>query len=123
MQRRRFLASVAGSAVLPAALAKAQVPAREYYELRKYKLQSGPQQKLTDHYFAEALIPALNRLSMQPVGVFRLDIGPESPTLYVLIPSISVEALVSTESRLATDDDYLKAGEPFLTAPAAQPPF
>jgi hypothetical protein len=123
LQRRRFLASVVASAALPVSLAAEAAPERQYYELRKYRLISGPQQKLTDHYVAEALIPALNRLGMNPIGAFNLDLGPETPTLYLLIPSASLDSLVNAESRLAHDDEYQRAGEPFLTAPAAQPPF
>jgi hypothetical protein len=123
MQRRRFLASAAASALVPGPLAAANETAREFYELRKYKLSSGPQQKLTDRYLAEALIPALNRLGMNPIGAFTLDIGPETPTVYLLIPSASLDSLLNAESRLAHDDEYLKAGDPFLTAPATQPPF
>ncbi len=123
MQRRHFLSSVAASALLPSVTNAADPSAREYYELRKYELHSGPQSKLTDHYLAEALIPALTRLGMGPIGAFNLYLGPQTPTLYLLIPSTSLEALVSSELRLATDDEYRKAGEPFLTAAAAQPPF
>ena len=123
MQRRRFLSSLAASAVI-SPLAKAAEPgAREYYELRKYKLHSGPQQKLTNQYLAEALIPGLNRLGMKPIGAFNLELGPETPTVYVLVPSTSLETLVMSESRLVADDEYMKAGEPFLTAPPAQLPF
>jgi hypothetical protein len=96
---------------------------REYYELRKYKLRSGAGPRITDHYLAEALIPALNRLEMSPIGAFTLDVGPETPTLYLLIPATSAETLVSVESRLSKDEEYRKAGEPFLAAAAAQTPF
>lgn len=109
--------------MLPAITKAADPVQREYYELRKYRLHSGTQTKLTNQYVAEALIPALNRLSMSPIGAFNLDLGPETPTLYLLIPSMSLEALVTTEQRLANDDEYMKAGEPFLAASAAQPPF
>ena len=96
MHRRRFLASaLATSAFAITGKSEAQPSAgkpREYYELRKYFMQSGPQTKLTESYLSGALIPALNRLGMSPVGAFNLTIGPETPTLYVLIPSTSVEA-------------------------------
>src|ERR1700685_1534558 len=123
MQRRQFLSSVAASALLPSATNAADPPAREYYELRRYQLHSGPQTKRTNQYLAEALIPALTRLGMGPIGAFNLYLGPETPTVYLLVPSTSLEALVTSESRLATDDEYRKAGEPFLTAAATQPPF
>jgi hypothetical protein len=126
LQRRRFLASsLAASAVALAGQSEAQSSAkpREYYELRKYFMQSGPQTKLTENYLADALIPALNRLGMSPVGVFNLSIGPETPTLYALIPSTSVEALVTADLHLAQDQQFLQAAAPFWNAPAAAPPY
>ncbi|MGA8029194.1 MAG: NIPSNAP family protein, partial [Bryobacteraceae bacterium] len=122
MQRRHFLLSALASTVAggPQNL---NGPGREYYELRRYQLESGPQQKLTNSFVADALIPALNRLGIKPVGVFNLDIGPQTPCLYVLIPSTSVETLVTAELHLAQDDEYLKTGAPFLDAPATQPAY
>ena len=121
MHRRQFLAS---SSLAASALAAPQGGAsREYYELRRYQLMSPVQRKLTDAYLREALVPGLNRLGIRPVGVFNVDIGIESSTIYVLIPSTSLEALALVESRLARDAEYMKAGAPFLNAPASQPAF
>jgi hypothetical protein len=96
---------------------------REYYELRKYHMQSGPQTKLTESYVEQALIPALNRMGMSPIGVFNLTIGPETPVLYVLIPGNSLEALVTAELRLAQDKPFLEAAAPFWNAPATAPAY
>ena len=132
MERRKFLASsLAASALavtVPGNFAEAaqgatQTKGREFYQLRRYHLNSGPQRKLCDDFFRDALIPALNRLSISPVGVFDLSIGPETPTIYVLMPSLSAEALATVETRLAQDAEYMKAGAPFLNAPAKEPPF
>ncbi len=126
MQRRRFLTSslaASAAAALPSALQSAETPARQYYELRRYHLLNGPQQKLTSSFLAEALIPALNRLGMNPIGVFELYLGPETPATYVLIPASSVETLVTAELHLAQDDEYQRAGEAFLKAPAKEPPY
>ena len=127
MERREFLtASLAASALALANSSEAQTPstsAREYYEIRKYHLQSGPQTKLTDNYVANALIPALNRLGIAPVGAFNLTYGPETPTLYLLLPSASLETLVTSKLRLARDEEFMKAAEPFWNAPATAPAF
>ena len=127
MKRRQFLtSSLAASALALAKQSEAQAPAgkpREYYELRKYFLQSGPQTKLTNSYLSDALIPALNRLGISPVGAFNLDIGPETPTLYLLLPSASLETLATAELRLARDEQFMKAAEPFWNAPAKEPAF
>lgn len=129
MERRRFLASsLAASAlsVLPVH-SPAQAPAasspRQYYLLRQYHLQTGPQLRLTRSFLETALIPALNRLGISPVGAFNLEIGPETPTIYVLIPSDSVERLVRLDLLLAEDQQFLRSAEPFWNAPATQPAF
>lgn len=127
MQRRQFLAaSLATSAVTLVSRAEAQVPAagpREFYQLRRYFLQSGPQVALTERYIGDALIPALARRGLGPAGAFRIDIGPETPTFCVLIPSGSLEKLAALELDLAHDDEFLKAAEPFWSAPATSPSF
>jgi hypothetical protein len=131
MERREFLtSSLAASAFALAKQSSAQsvsqTPSgkpREYYEIRKYHLQSGPQTKLTDNYVADALIPALNRLGIAPVGAFHLDFGPETPTLYLLLPSIKLETLATAELALAKDEQFMKAAAPFWNAPASAPAF
>ncbi|HTZ89876.1 MAG TPA: NIPSNAP family protein [Alloacidobacterium sp.] len=127
MERRRFLtSSLAASAMAFAGKSGAQQSVgkpREYYELRKYFMQSGLQTKLTESYLSDALIPALNRMGMSPVGVFNLSIGPETPTLYVLIPSTSVEALVTADLHLVQDKRFMQAAEPFWNASAKEPPY
>ncbi len=127
MQRRDFLTSslAAAAVALTPRDSRAQAPAgkaREYYELRKYQMQS-PQSKLLQSYLADALIPALNRLGFSPIGAFNLDIGPETPAMYLLIPSPSVESLVTVDLQLAKDEEFMKAAAPFWNAPAASPPF
>ncbi len=127
MQRRQFVASsLAASAVALTKRSRAEVPAgkpREFYELRKYHLQSGPQTKLMDTYVADALIPALNRLGCTPVGAFHLDVGPETPVLYVLVPSASMESLLTLDQKLVQDEGFMKSAEPFWNAPAREPAF
>jgi hypothetical protein len=133
MQRRHFLTSSLATSALAVGGAGPDLLAqpsdsgkgreREYYELRRYHLVSGPQTKLTNGYVAEALIPALNRLGIKPVGAFNLYLGPETPSLYVLIPSTSLDTLVNAEILLERDEEYKKAGEAFLNAPAKEPPY
>ena len=97
---------------------------RQFFELRTYTLSTGPQMtKQVDRYVADALIPALNRLQIAPVGAFHLDYGPETPTLYLLLPCSSPETLINLENLLAQDAAYLQAASSFLNASASQPLF
>jgi hypothetical protein len=131
VERREFVKSALVTAGMASGVAfgaepdgKASAEVRqEFYQLRKYSLRTGPQIALTQGYFEKALIPALNRLEMAPVGAFKLDIGPETPTYYVLIPSTSAEALVTLDARLGKDKEYVKAASGFRDAPASAPAF
>jgi NIPSNAP len=132
MHRRDFLTSSLATSALAVGSAEGlnaqstgsvQGGAREYYELRRYQMVSGPQTKLTNKYVAEALIPGLNRLGIKPVGAFNLYLGPETPSLYLLIPSTSLDTLVNAEFQLEKDDEYMKAGESFLNTPAKEPAY
>lgn len=62
-------------------------------------------------------------MDLKPVGAFDLYLGPETPTTYVLIPGMSLESVVTAELRLASDEEFQKAGHAFLHAPAAAPPY
>jgi NIPSNAP len=132
MERRQFLAaSIAGSALALTGEAGAQTPAaapgggagHEYYLMRRYGLQQGTQVKVTESFIGDAMIPALGRLGMGPVGAFRLDFGPETPAFYVVIPGNSLEALVELNLRLAEDAVFTKSADPFWNATSATPAF
>ncbi len=133
MQRRQFIAAslsasasalTAGSAShSPMTAAIPANPAREFYLLRRFGLRMGPQTALLEQYFAEALLPALTRLGFTPVGAFKLDIGPETPTYYLLIPSASPATLATLDDQLAKDEVFLKAAQPLWAAPASSPSF
>jgi hypothetical protein len=127
VERREFVkAAVAGVAAGVALGAEAQGAAKagqEFYQLRKYALRNGPQTALTQGYFERALIPALGRLGMGPVGAFKLDVGPETPTYYVLIPATDAGALVGLDAKLGADAEYVKAASGFRDAPAGAPAF
>lgn len=127
MRRRNFLkaalATTAASLTTVTAPAQTSRTPREYYQLRKYMLRSGPQTRLADQFFSAALIPALNRLGLSPIGAFRVEFGPQTPTIYLLIPGTNLETLVDVDLLLAKDNEFLKAAEPFWGAPAKEPPF
>src|ERR1700685_4472011 len=107
MDRRNFLSgSLAASALSLAAAgdlpaqedSTADKSAPEYMDLRRYHLANGPGVKLTNDFFANAFIPALNRLGIGPVGAFSVYFGPDSPSYYLLLPRGNVGILVTRRS-------------------------
>ena len=127
MERRQFLtASIAGPALAVAHEGLAETaPAepREYYQIRRYTLRRGPQMALAESYFANALIPALARMGMGPIGALTLDIGPDTPTYYLVIPSSSLETLINLDFTLTRAPEFMKSAAPFWNATANAPSF
>ncbi|HEV2132692.1 MAG TPA: NIPSNAP family protein [Terracidiphilus sp.] len=132
LDRRRFLATtLATSAFSTVELARPQTATpgssngkpRQYYELRTYSLRSGRQSQITGQYVSSALIPALNRLGITPVGAFNLTIGPDTPTLYLLLPCDHLDVLANAELRLRQDQQFLAAADAFWNAPEESPAF
>ena len=128
MKRRQFLAltgtaSVAALTLSPTGSARAAGggSGRDYYELRQFILETEAQKQKLDAFLKEAAIPALNRLGLKPVGVFRPAEG-LSP-VYVLLRHKSLDTVVNLNAELAADPDFLSNGEEFINAPAEAPAF
>lgn len=131
MKRRDFLKSTAAAAsltglasALPAFAAESSaVPAREFYELRRYQLRRGPMVKRFEDYVTNAALPAMGRMGIGPVGVFTPIGGPDTPAAYVLIPFPSLAEFATIGERLRADAEYQKAGTDYLNATAGDPPY
>ena len=131
MKRRQFLKSsvAAASAAATATVLntsaedKTDMTTREFYELRLYHLRTGPMQKLFDDFYREAALPAMNRAGIGPVGVFSVLFGPDSPTMYVLMPHKSLAAFADANDRVHADPDYQKLGADFTNALPASPAY
>lgn len=96
---------------------------REFYKLTRYQLRNGPQPKLVGGYLREALVPALNRAGIKPVGVFHGMAGPENPAIYVLVPYSSPDAMVRIGKQVAQDQEYQSSAADYLNAPATSPAY
>src|SRR5690242_689362 len=111
MNRRTFLktslaaGSAAGLAWPMSSIsgAEQETRAREFYELRRYHLRRGPQQKRFEDFLREAAVPAFRRAGVGPIGVFQVAYGPDSPSLYVLLTAPSAQALLTMDDKLFKD--------------------
>lgn len=126
MKRREFLAASALAGLAPlsklAAAEGGDAAKKQLLELKLYRLKSAAQAKRLDEYLAKAAIPALNRIGIEPVGVFA-DSDGKSHDLFVLLPHGSAESVVTATARLLADEKYLKDGEKYLTPPKSKPLF
>ena len=130
MERRAFLAASTTAALtqagdLVAADPKAGAAAGSplLLELRRYRLRNGPMATRFSAYAKDALVPALGRARIAPVGAWNVSLGADSPTLHLLLPHQDAESVVSLDARLAADAEYAKAAASFLALPPADPPY
>ncbi|MEO5683267.1 MAG: NIPSNAP family protein [Chitinophagaceae bacterium] len=132
MKRRSFvkasLLSSSLSVIIPvsarsAAAGTGKKSSRQYYELRVYSFKNEAQQKLTEAYFENAAIPALNRMGSKNIGVFTELKTDVQTKLYVVIPYESIEAFLRAEEKLSTDPVYAAAGAAYINAPATEPAY
>jgi hypothetical protein len=125
MKRRDFLA-LSGTAGLAALATGTQAAGlagggRDYYELRRYVLETEEQKKGLDDFLEDAAIPALNRLGIKPVGVFYPAEG-LSPTT-VLIRYRSLDSYATWLQRIGEDPEFMARGADFINAPASAPAY
>lgn len=127
MNRRDFIAASAVAGMTPLTSAVAAEPGgqdgRQYLELRHYRLLYGQRQRQVSDFLSKAAIPAWNRAGIGPVGVFNVVFGPNSPSIYVLLPHPNIESVATARARLAADAEFQRAGAAFLEAPLADPAF
>jgi NIPSNAP len=133
MERRAFLAaSTTAALVTPGGLAAADpggtagAPAGGsplLLELRRYRLRNGPMASRFSAYAKEALVPALGRAGIGPVGAWNVALGADSPTLHLLVPHKDAESLLSLDARLAADAEYAKAAASFLALAPTDLPY
>lgn len=125
LDRRAFLAAsamtgVASLGVFGTAAAESG-ESKDYYELRAYQLDTEDQKKGLIQFLEAAAIPALNRLGVNPVGVFET---PDVPgPVYVLMRYASLEVFATATQKLLADAEFLGKGAAFLDAPAASPAY
>lgn len=140
--RRTFLTSSMATAAALAATTRparaATAAGREYYEIRCYHLKADTRLKASaprapvEAYLANALLPALSRRNVGPVGVFteiKVDKpkGTSEPVadspLWVLIPHATLESFHAVSADLVTDPQLQAAGAAYLQVEKAKPAF
>jgi hypothetical protein len=127
MNRRDFLASsiAAAGASAVGGDASAQAPATpmpQYYELRQYHLRTTMRQDFSD-YLKTVSVPALNRAGIAKVGVFNVVFGPDSPTVWLLLPHKDADSVFSLDAKLQADHDYKTLGAEHHSRPSSNPGY
>lgn len=76
-------------------------------------------QKRFEEFLKHAYVPALNRAGISRVGVFSVMFGPDSPTVYLLLPHKDVASFAALNEQLNRDEELLKSDG--VNAPPSDP--
>src|SRR5260221_13185417 len=96
----------------------ASPPAQQYYALSIYHFKDSVQEKTLDHYFSDALLPALHRMKIVTVGVFKslANDTVSDKKIYVFIPFNSAAEVQQLIEKLQKDKAYQTAGYEYINA-------
>ncbi len=116
-----FSPNIYSKTILPAGR-EANTP---IFQLRLYHLKDNNQVSMTDNFLKEAYLPALHRLGIKNIGVFKpiANDTASDKLIYVLIPFTSLDQWMQINDRLNSDAVFKRAGESFLHADAKMPAF
>jgi len=92
--------------------------ARDYYEIKLYRLSTNEQVKKVDEFLQNAYLPALHRAGIAKVGVFHPVVNDTATDkrIYVFIPLHSLDQLNTVEDLLVKDAELIKAGDTYWNA-------
>ena len=99
--------------------------AREFYQLTVYHFNNTAQEKTLDIYLQNALLPALHKMNIKNIGVFKNHSNDTvaDKTIYVLAPIQSLDDVMNIPRKLAGDKDYQAAGTEYINAVYTTPPY
>ncbi len=98
---------------------------REYYQLTLYHFTTAEQEKIIDNYLKNSLLPALHKLNMKDIGVFKpiANDTAKDKIIYILVPLVSTQQMVSLPLQLLKDKEYVQSGKEYLEAAYNNPPY
>lgn len=96
---------------------------QEYYEWRAYKTSGAAKKAIVNHYLEKALVPALERLGIDRIGVFTNKNDIEDHTLYMLIPYKNLDLFAEVNPALQADKEYQAHAHEYFSAPFKDPAF
>lgn len=104
----------------------ANPPEREFYQIKIYTIKNQEQEKRVDQYLKDAYIPAMHKMGIKTIGVFKpvaTDTASFGKLIYVLTPIKNLDQLLVIPVKLNADAAYQKAGKDYIDADYKNPPY
>jgi hypothetical protein len=88
-----------------------------YYQLKIYHLKTQAQEDRLDQYLQNAYIPAMHRLGVKNVGVFKpVEADTSGKRVYVFTPFKTWNELENAGDKLLGDEQYMADGKDYIDA-------
>jgi hypothetical protein len=99
--------------------------ADEFYEIRSYILGENGDEQAIDEYLSSALLPALEKLEIGPIGVLSNaeNDATGSRRVVLVIPYTSAEQVALVKKHLNKDEAYQTAARSYLDRTADNAPY
>ena len=104
----------------------AQKKNRQFYQIKVYSFDNDDQVIQTDNYLENAYLPALKRLDIKNIGIFKPRENSEIDSLkqiFVLIPFSSLDQFEKLQNDLSKDEKYIAAGKDYIEASFDKKPY
>lgn len=98
---------------------------QQYYEFKIYHIADKTQETRVDAYLKDVYLPALHRVGIPIIGVFKpVEVDTAAGKLiYIFIPFNSVDQFMQLPGQLVKDKVFADAGKSFTDAPFSEPPY
>lgn len=116
LSRRHVLAGTVAAAAAARSAAAHPSAGREWYELRRYRVAGAEKQAVVLAHLRDALVPALGRVGVGPVGVFVPAEGEEGHDVHALLTFPELARLDGLDEALAADVDFVEAAREYYAA-------
>jgi NIPSNAP len=101
-------------------------PKREFYEIKIYSVKNKEQETRVENYLKDAYIPALHRIGIKTIGVFKpvaTDTAAFGKFIYVFTTLKNLDQLLILPKKLNEDAIFLSAGKDYINAEYKTPPY
>ena len=97
----------------------------DFYQIKVYQLRNKEQEDRVDRFLQSAFLPALHRLGIAHVGVFKPLANDTAAIrrIYVFIPMNSLDQWTKIEQGLKKDKQISQDGADYLNALYSDPPY
>src|SRR5690242_475948 len=106
-------------------MVKGQNAAKEYYEIRTYKLKDKSQEERVHAYLVYNFLPVAHKFGIKKIGVFT-PLEKDSTfgkRIVVLVPYTSLDQVSSLNDLLSASEEYQDKAKEYIDADYTKPPY